>query len=216
MKFSNILLAVFGLSTFVTALPAPVPVSGGNLDLLEKRELIEREPVGALEQRGTCPDIRVDVNVAIDAVHSLNKKYNGQGSYTKSSCRSWSLDVVAVIKILIGKIKAYPSGCSYPPVDVCVALFVKLLVAIFVQLKVFVDLGGLLGAILLLVDLVLQILLGFCGELLYIIIDLLVLISVKIKIDIALIIKGCVGLIADIYIKVLLKLLVNVGIFISL
>jgi hypothetical protein len=214
MKFSNILFAVFGLSTFVAALPAPVPVADANLDLLEKRDLVAREPLGALEERtSSCSNLEVDVQACIDAVVAINKKYTSAGSYTKSSCQSWAAEVIVEVKALITVISSYPSGCSFPPINVCVDIFVKLLVCIFVQLKLFIDIsGGLLGIILLTVDLLLSILLGYCGDLLKIVVSLLVLIEAKIKVGIcALIIKGCGGLIVDIYIQVLVKLCLQVG-----
>lgn len=213
MKFSNILFAVFGLSTFVAALPAPVPAADTGLNLLEKRDLIEREPVASPNGGGVLVDLVADVQVCIDAVVVINKKYAPKKPYTRDVIKAWSLEIVAQIKVLIAVISAYPDGCTYPSIDVCVDIFVKLLVAIFVQLKVFIDLGGIITILLLTVDLLLGILLGLVGELLDIVITLLVLIEAKIKVGICgLIIKGCGGLISALYIQVIIKLCLSAGI----
>ncbi|KAK6332570.1 hypothetical protein TWF730_004230 [Orbilia blumenaviensis] len=213
MKFSNILLAAFGFSTFAAAFPAPVPAPDTSLNVFEKRELLERDPAGDLVERTGCANLIADVQVCIDAVVAINSKYTAKKTYTRGSCQSWAAEVVAKIKVLIAVITAYPSGCSYPPINDCVGIFVKLIVTIFVQLKVFIDLGGLLGILLLTVDLLLSLLLGLCGDLLHIVVTLLVLIEVKIKVGIcALILKGCGGLLPVIWVQVLIKLCLQVGI----
>lgn len=218
MKFSNILCAVFGLSAFVAALPAPVPVADTNLDLLEKRELIEREPLGALEPRGgTCRDLVIEVKACIDGVKKANEKYNAQGVFNKDSCHNWSIEIVALLKLLVDVIISWPSGCPFPPIDVCVNIFVDLFVVIFVQLKVFVNLGGLLGILLLTVNLLLNLLLGVCGDLITVFVQLCLLIEAKIKVGIcALIIKGCGGLLPPIWINLIISLCARVGIVIIL
>jgi len=212
MKFSSILFAAFSLSTFVAALPAPVPQADNGVGLLEKRDLIERE-AAALEVRTGNPDLVADVQVCIDAIVVINNKYAGNKPYTSGVCRSWAAEIVVQIKLLIAVISAYPANCQYPSIDVCVNIFVKLLVCIFVQLKVFIDVGGLIGALLLTVDLLLAFLLGLVGELLNIIVSLCLLIEVKIKVGIcAQIINSCGGLISGLYLSVLIKLLVKAGI----
>ncbi|KAK6513412.1 hypothetical protein TWF281_005038 [Arthrobotrys megalospora] len=213
MKFGSILLATFGLSALVAALPAPVPVASTNLDLLEKRELLERDPASDLEKRGGCANLVADVQACIDAVVAINNKYAARKPYTRSTCQSWATEVVAKINVLIAVITAYPAGCTFPSINVCVGIFVKLFVAIFVQLKVFIDVGGLLGGILLTVELLLSLLLGVCGNLLHVIVSLCVLIEAKIKVGICgLIINNCGGLISGIYLQVLIQLLLQAGI----
>lgn len=213
MKFSSILFAAFGLSTFTAALPAPVPAPDAGLTLSEKHNLIEREAATSLAERAVVVDLVADVQVCIDAVIVINKKYAGKKPYSSSTVKAWAVEIVAQIKLLIGVISAYPEDCEYPSIDLCIAIFVKLFVAIFVQLKVFIDVGGLIGAILLTVNLLLAILLGLVADLLNIIVSLCVLIEVKIKVGIcAQIINGCGGLIDGLYLGVLIKLLVKAGI----
>ncbi|KAK6525246.1 hypothetical protein TWF694_005392 [Orbilia ellipsospora] len=214
MKFSNILAATFGLFTFAAALPAPAALGDTGLDVLEKRSLIERAPASFdLTERGATVDLVADVQVCIDAVVEINKKYTAKKSYTSGSCKAWAVEVIAKIQILIDVITAYPKDCTYPSIDVCVNIFVQLFVCIFVQLKVFLDVGGLIAGLLLTVDLLLAFLLGLVGDLLNIIVSLCLLIEVKIKVGICgLILSGCQGLLSGLYINVLVKLLVQAGI----
>jgi len=76
MKFSSILFAAFSLSTFAAALPAPAaaPVDALNL----KADLIERDALPALQERAVFVDVKADVQVCIDAVVAINKKYAGK------------------------------------------------------------------------------------------------------------------------------------------
>jgi len=215
MKFSSILYAAFGLSTFVAALPAPAPapVSDTGLELVKKLDLVERDPVAALTERNGTPDLVADVQLCIDAVVAINKNYAGQKPYTSGLIKAWALEIVVKIKLLIAVISAYPEDCVYPAINICVSIFVKLFVAIFVQLKVFIDVGGLIGALLLTVDLLLAILLGLVADLLNICVSLCLLIEVKIKVGIcAQIINACGGLIDGLYLGVLIKLCLKAGI----
>jgi len=216
MKFSSIIFAVFGLSSFVSALPAPAAAPQSGLEVLEKRDIIAREAVPDLIERDITVDLVADVQVCIDAVVAINKKYSG-GKYTSGTCQAWAVEVVAQIKVLISVIAAYPAGCTYPSIDVCVSIFVKLLVTIFVQLKLFVEVGGLIGTLLLTVDLLLTLLLGLVGDLLNICVSLCVLIEAKIQVGIcAKIISGCGGLIDALYLSAFVKLLVKAGLVIKL
>jgi len=215
MKFTSILFAAFGLSTFVAALPAPAPEAG--LEISEKRWLAEREAVPALEERGQVCAIDIDVNACITAIVAINKKYSAVKPCTSDVIKSWSAAVVAEIKILIKAISACPAGCTFPDIDVCVKVFVNLLVCIFVQLKIFVGLAGLILTLLLTVDILLSILLGCAGDLLHILVQLFLLIEVKIKVGICeLIIKGCLGLVDYLYLSVLVKLCVAAGLSLHL
>ncbi|KAF3921097.1 hypothetical protein AA313_de0208101 [Arthrobotrys entomopaga] len=213
MKFSNVLVAAFGLFTFAAAIPAPAPLASADLGLLEKRSLMEREPVSAdLTERNTV-DLVADVQVCIDAVVEINNKYNTKKSYTSGSCKAWAVEVIAKIQVLIDVITAYPKDCTFPSIDICVDIFVKLIVCIFAQLKLFCDVGGLIGTLLLTVDLLLAFLLGLVGDLLNIVVSLCVLIEAKIKVGICgLIFTGCQGLLSGLYISVLIKLCAQVGI----
>jgi len=215
MKFSNILFAVVGLSTFAAALPAPVPLADTGLELLEKRELIEREATASLTERNVPVDFCGDVQVCIDAIVIINGKYSAKKPYTRSLCKDWAVEIVAQIKLLIAVISSYPQDCTYPSIDLCVAIIVKLFTVIFVQLKVFIDVGGLIGILLLTVDLLLIFLTGLVGDLLNIIVSLCILLEAKIKVGIcAQIISGCGGLIDGLYLGVLIKLLLKVGIIV--
>ncbi|KAF3908053.1 hypothetical protein ABW21_db0203455 [Orbilia brochopaga] len=219
MKFSSIIYAVFGLSSLVSALPAPAPIAAPGLDVLEKRSLIEREPLPVPHNNGgsggQTVDIVADVQICIDAVVKINKKYAGK-RYTTSSCQSWAVEIVAQIKILISVISAYPAGCVFPAKDVCVAIFVKLFLAIFVQLKCFCDsIGGLLGLVLVTVDLLLACLIGLVDDLLDCIVSLCILIEAKIFVGIVgSILGGCGSL--PTYCGVIVKLCIQAGLSVSL
>ncbi|RVD81595.1 uncharacterized protein DFL_009452 [Arthrobotrys flagrans] len=216
MKFSNIILAVFGFSTIAAAIPAPIPATD-KTPLLKARELTKKDPAEPLTKRGTCANLVADVQVYIDAVTAINNKYAAQKPYTRTTSQNWAGEVAIKIKALIAVITAYPAGCAFPPVNDCVDVFVKLIVTIFVQLEVFVNFGGLLGVILLAVDLLLWLLLGLCGDLLNVVVALLVLIEVKIQVGICgLIVQSCGGLIDSLYLQALVQLLIQAGLPIAL
>ncbi|KAK6535368.1 hypothetical protein TWF694_001829 [Orbilia ellipsospora] len=209
MRFFSVLYAFLSLTTLVSSLPAPSPAS----DLMVKSDLVERQPDSLAPVERGVVDLVADVQVCIDACIAINQKYAARKSYTRSACQSWSTEIIAKIQILIETISAYPDNCTYPSIDVCVSIFIKLFVCIFVQLKAFIDLGGLIFGLLSTVEILLGCLLGLVGDLLNIIISLCLLIEVKIKVGIcASIISGCGGLIGSLYISVLVKLLANVGI----
>lgn len=218
MKFSSIILAVFGASSIVSALPAPVAAPQTGVETFEKRDIIAREAVPALQERTVTVDVVADVQVCIDAVVEINDKYNAKKSYKKADLQAWSVEVVAQIKLLIAVITAYPAGCTYPSIDVCVDIFVKLFTTIFVQLKLFLNLGGLIATLLLTVDLLLSILLGLVADLLNILVSLLVLIEAKIVVGISA--KICVALYAlvdiQLYVEAFVQLCVKAGLAISL
>ncbi|KAF3182424.1 hypothetical protein TWF788_006328 [Orbilia oligospora] len=219
MKLINIILTLFSFITIAAAIPAPIPATSTNPHLLQPRELTKPNAQGSLAERGnSCPNLILDVQVCIDAIIAINNKYSARKPYTKTTCQNWAGEVIIKLKALITVITAYPSGCrsTLPPINVCAAIFVKLLVTIFVQLEVFVNVGG-LRIISLNIDLLLALLLGLCGDLLNVIVTLCVLIEAKIKVGICgLIIQGCGGLIRSLYIQVLIKLLVQVGLSIRL
>ncbi|EGX50703.1 hypothetical protein AOL_s00075g129 [Orbilia oligospora ATCC 24927] len=220
MKLTNIILTLFSFITIAAAIPAPIPATSTNPHLLQPRELTKPEAQGSLTKRGnSCPNLILDVQVCIDAIIAINNKYSARKPYTKAACRSWAGEVIIKLKALITVITAYPSRCrsTFPPINVCASIFVKLLVTIFVQLEVFVNVGGLLGIVILNIDLLLALLLGLCGDMLNVIVTLCVLIEAKIKVGICgLIIQGCGGLVHGLYLQVLIKLLVQVGLSINL
>jgi len=209
MKFSSVLAAVFGLSAFAAALPAPVASDSGFA-------LAERAAVPAIAERTVAVNLVADVQVCINAVVAINKKYSAKKT-TMASVQAWSAEVVVQIKALIAVISAYPAGCTYPSIDICVNIFVQLFVAIFVQLKVFLGLLGLVASLLLTVDVLLQILLGVVGDLLNILVQLCLLIEVKIKVGItAQICVALKGLVDLLYLQAFVELLVKAGLSISL
>ncbi|KAK6514301.1 hypothetical protein TWF506_008697 [Arthrobotrys conoides] len=216
MKFTNIILVVFSfIITIATAIPAPIHET--SINPLKNRELLKPTTQDSLIKRTSCPNLISDVQICIDAVVAINKKYSSQKPYTRNTCKSWAAEVVISLKALISVITAYPSGCTFPPINICVDIFVKLLVTIFIQLEVFISVGGLLGLIILTVEVLLSLLLGLCGDLLEVIVTLCVLIEAKIQVGICgLIIQGCSGLIDSLYLQVLVKLLIQAGISISL
>jgi len=215
MKFTSILVAAFGLSTFAAALPAPVASDSG-LEILKERDLVERAAVPEIAERAVAVNVVADVQVCIDAVVAINKKYNGK-KVTTAVVKAWSAEVVVQIQLLIDVISKYPSGLVVANIDVCVNIFIQLFVAIFVQLKLFVSLSGLLGALLLTVDLLLTLLLSVVADLLNILVKLCLLIEVKIKVGIcAQIFVGLKGLVDILYLQAFVKLLVKAGLNISL
>ncbi|KAJ6256466.1 hypothetical protein Dda_8328 [Drechslerella dactyloides] len=215
MKFSSILFAVVGLCGLVSALPAPVPLAAADasLQLLEKRDLIEREPAPVPNNGGGVVSLVADVQVCIDAVIAINAKYVNLPR-TSSNCKAWAAEIVVKIKILISVIKSYPENCVFPQIDVCVNIFIKLIVCIFVQLNLFCNgLGGLLASLLATVTGLLGLVCGLVPELIDCILDLCILIEARIKIGICgLILNGCGGLLSGLWINVIIKLCLQVGI----
>ncbi|KAK6339258.1 hypothetical protein TWF718_008680 [Orbilia javanica] len=218
MKFSTILLTIFGFNALTAlAIPAPIPAAApaaAPAALLKKSESPQSNGIEPLTKRGdNYVDLVADVQVCIDAVVDINSKYAAQKPYTRTACQNWAGEVVIKIKALIEVISAYPSGCTFPPIDDCVNVFVQLVVTVFVQLQVFVDVGGLLGIILLTVDLLLSLLLGLCGDLLNVVISLCILIESRVQAGICgLIIQGCGGSLDSVYIQVIVQVLVQAGI----
>jgi len=212
MLFSSIIYAAFGLTTLVSALPAAAPVARS--DIVARDTLPETLP--ELAPRTVSVDVQADVQVCIDAVVAINTKYAKQ-KYSSSVFSQWQIEVIAQIKLLINVISAYPSGCSYPSIDICVNVFVKLFVAIFVQLKLFINLQGLLVTLLLTVDVLLSVLLGSCGDLLNILVSLYVLIEAKIYVGITAKITVALKALVDVlYLQAFVKLCVKAGLNISL